>query len=53
MEERTGEAFELDEQLTVVGRKLRPGDPAPPFTLDYMDPATNAAGTVSLADTAG
>ena len=53
MEERTGEAFELDELLTVVGRKLRPGDPAPPFTLDYMDPATNAAGTVSLADTAG
>ena len=31
--ERTGEAYELGEQLTVVGRKLRPGDPAPDFEL--------------------
>src|SRR5689334_24816514 len=32
--ERTGEAFELDEQLTVIGRKLGPGDRAPDFALD-------------------
>src|SRR6266550_5719912 len=35
-EERTGEAFELGEQLTVVGPKLRPGDPAPDFALDHF-----------------
>ena len=29
MEERIGEAFELGEPLTVVGRKLAAGDPAP------------------------
>ncbi len=29
MEERTGEAFELNERLTGIGRKLRPGDAAP------------------------
>ena len=39
MEERTGEAFELGEELTVVGGKLRPGDRAPDFALDYSDPA--------------
>jgi thioredoxin-dependent peroxiredoxin len=33
--ERTGEAFEFDEQLTVIGPKLAPGDPAPAFTLDH------------------
>jgi thiol peroxidase len=53
MIERTGEAFELDEQLTVVGAKLRPGDLAPDFTLDHLDPATRAMTTVSLSDTAG
>ena len=50
-EERTGEAFELGEQLTVVGSKLRPGDPAPDFALDHFD--GNAITTVRLADTAG
>jgi hypothetical protein len=33
MHERIGEAFELGEQLTVVGRKLLPGEPAPGFQL--------------------
>jgi len=37
IEERTGEAFEFDEQLTVVGRKLQSGDTAPEFELDYFD----------------
>ena len=32
IEERTGEAFELGEQLTVVGSKLCPGDPAPGYS---------------------
>jgi thiol peroxidase len=49
-EERAGEAFELGEQLTVVGTRLRPGDPAPDFALDHFD--GDAVTTVSLADTA-
>src|SRR5260370_21162292 len=36
-EERVGEAFELDERLTVIGRKLEPGQPAPDFLLDRFD----------------
>lgn len=53
MEERTGEAFEFDEKLTVIGRKLQPGDSAPPFTLDSFDPTKGAMQRVHLADTAG
>src|SRR5215218_987804 len=53
MEERTGEAFELGEQLTVVGKKLQSGDHAPDFTLDYVDPGDGSAAQVSLADSAG
>jgi thiol peroxidase len=48
MIERTGEAFELDERLTIVGRKLQPGDRAPDFELAHLDPATEAVRTVSL-----
>lgn len=48
--ERTGEAFELGEQLTVVGRKLALGDPAPAFALERFDGAME---TVTLADSAG
>ena len=53
MEERTGEAYELDEQLTVVGRKLQPGDPAPDFLLDHVDPLGGTGSQVGLADSAG
>ena len=53
MEERTGEAYELGEQLTVVGRKLTPGEPAPDFALDSFDAATGTMRTVRLADSAG
>lgn len=53
MIERTGEAFELGEQLTVVGRKLEPGDPAPDFSLDLLDPGSSAVRPVRLADSAG
>jgi len=51
MEERTGEAFELGEQLTVVGKQLHPGDVAPDFALDSFD--GEAIQTVRLADSAG
>lgn len=51
MHERMGEAFEFDEQLTVVGRKLEVGEQAPGFTLDHFD--GNAMQTVSLNDSAG
>lgn len=53
MEERTGEAFELGEQLTVIGGRLKVGDAAPAFTLDHFDPEGGALGSVSLGDTAG
>lgn len=52
MIERTGEAFEGGERLTVVGEKLRPGDAAPDFALDALN-ADGAMQTVSLADSAG
>jgi len=51
MEERSGEAFELGEQLTVVGKKLQAGDAAPDFALDSFD--GEAMQTVRLADSAG
>jgi thiol peroxidase len=51
--ERTGEAFELGDQLTIVGAKLRPGDVAPEFALEHFDTAAQAMRTISLADTAG
>ena len=53
MTERTDEAFEFDERLTVVGAKLRPGDPAPEFALDRFDPATSKIETVRLSDSTG
>ena len=53
MEERNGEAFELNERLTVIGRKLRPGDTAPDFALDHFDPEASAMQTVRLGDSAG
>ena len=52
-EERTGEAFELGEQLTVVGRKLQPGEAAPDFALEHLDPAEGTINIVGLADSAG
>ena len=50
---RLNEAYELDERLTVVGRKLAVGDQVPDFTLDYLDPATSAIRPIRLADSAG
>src|SRR5918997_3225834 len=53
IEERTGEAFEFDEQLTVVGGKLQPGDTAPEFELDYFDSENEEMSTVRLSESAG
>jgi len=53
IEERTGEAFELGERLTVVGGKLEPGDVAPEFELDCFDPVQEEMKTVRLSDSAG
>jgi len=52
-DERTGAAYELGEQLTVVGRPLVVGAQAPEFALDTLDAATGAVRTVRLADAAG
>lgn len=51
--ERTGEAFELGDQLTIVGAKLLPGDVAPEFTLEHFDNAAQAMRAISLSETAG
>jgi len=48
--ERKGEAWELGEQLTVIGRQLRAGEAAPEFTLESFDGATMRA--VRLEDSA-
>jgi thioredoxin-dependent peroxiredoxin len=53
IEERPGEAFEFDEQLTVVGGKLQPGDAAPEFELDYFDSENEEMKIVRLSDSAG
>ena len=41
--ERQGEAYELGEQLTVVGQKLQAGEPAPDF-VSHHDGAVMPAG---------
>jgi thioredoxin-dependent peroxiredoxin len=51
--ERRGEAFELDERLTVLGRKLEPGALAPDFTLDTFDVEQGVLRSVRLTDSAG
>jgi len=51
--ERVGEAFELDERLTILGRQLRVGDLAPDFALESFDPATEAMRVVRLGDSSG
>jgi thiol peroxidase len=52
MEERTGEAFELEEKLTVIGRKLLPDMTAPLFVLDSFNP-TEGMRQIQLFDSAG
>jgi thiol peroxidase len=52
-EERTGEAFEGDIRLTVIGSKLRPGSRAPDFKLDALAPGEGLPREITLASTAG
>ena len=51
MEERVGGAVGAGGPLTVVGRTLEPGAPAPDFTLDHFD--GSAMRSISLRDLAG
>ena len=53
METRTGEAFEAGQLLTVEGRKLKVGDPAPDFNLEYLQDKDSSIQPVRLADSAG
>jgi thioredoxin-dependent peroxiredoxin len=53
MFERTSEAFEFGDKLTVVGKKLQIGDTAPDFELDHLDPQSEQMSKVKLSDTAG
>lgn len=53
MEERTGEAFELGEQLTVQGHKLQQDEKAPSFTLEHFDSKEGAMHNISLNDSTG
>lgn len=52
MEERTGEAFEFEEKLTVIGGKLLSDMPAPSFVLDSFNPAEGMQ-QIQLSDSAG
>ena len=52
-QERHGEAFEGDIKLTVIGKRLKAGEPAPAFSLDALDPGDAMPHPVSLADGAG
>ncbi len=53
MHERTDEAFELGERLTVVGSKLVAGEPAPDFLLEYFDSSDASMHQMRLANSAG
>jgi thiol peroxidase len=52
-EERTGEAFEQQERLTVIGSKLQPGQQAPEFELDRFHARTGVMEQERLRDSAG
>lgn len=53
MTERSGEAFELDEHLTILGRQLQAGENAPAFTLETFNADAQAMQAVNLADSQG
>jgi thioredoxin-dependent peroxiredoxin len=52
-QERPGAAYELGEQLTIVGRVLHVGEGAPDFALETLDTASGAVRVVRLSDSAG
>jgi thiol peroxidase len=49
----SGRGVRVGERLTVVGRTLQPGDLAPDFALDSLDPNTSTMRVVRLGDSAG
>jgi thioredoxin-dependent peroxiredoxin len=51
VDDRIGGAEEEGQSLTVVGRMLQPGEPAPDFALDHF--TGSSMDTVRLADLAG
>ena len=51
--ERKDEAFEGDIRLTVVGKKLKPGDDAPDFILEALSAGDAAPREVTLKSGAG
>jgi thiol peroxidase len=51
--ERQGEAYELGEQLTVIGQRLQPGEPVPDFTLETFEADAGAICEIRLAESAG
>ena len=51
--ERKGFAFAGTELLTIMGKQVQTGDPAPDFCLDYLDLADLVVHTVGLADSRG
>jgi thiol peroxidase len=53
MEERMGDAFAGTEHLTVIGKRLHPGETAPDFCLHYLDLVDMAVHTVRLSDSVG
>jgi thiol peroxidase len=52
-DERTGEAFENDIRLTVIGDRLQPGAAAPDFTLDALAPGEAVPREVTLTGGTG
>lgn len=50
---RSGEAFEGDVRLTVLGEQLRVGDAAPDFSLDALGPGEAVPREITLAGGAG
>jgi len=52
-DEHPGAAYELGEQLTIVGKRLEVGAQSPEFTLETLDAASGGLRLVRLADTAG
>lgn len=51
--ERKNEAFEGDARLTVLGDQLKPGDQAPDFHLDLLEPGAPFPREVSLDESRG
>jgi hypothetical protein len=49
MDERGGEVFAGDVQLTVIGKQLHVGDLAPDFCLEYLDLVDQRVRAISLA----